>query len=113
MIVNYSFNDKQRHLNSFIQLMGNITGSVIPSITFFLVVSDLYSIPTWQLFFIIITASIFPLIFISLILKEDIEEIKIQNEQKVGLIEKKTIILLGCIYFLYYSVKIYEYPLEP
>ncbi|MFX1446193.1 MAG: MFS transporter [Promethearchaeota archaeon] len=113
IIVDSSPDEKIKDRNALYTQLGSIAGAIFPNIVFYVTFTDLYSIPTWYQFFIIGVFSIFPIIFIGLILKSSQQVIiksEIETDKEVNL---KTIVLMCIILFLFYGERIYEYPLEP
>ena len=113
IIIDFSPDEKSRDKSALYMQLGGISGALFPNIVFILIFKDLHSLPTWNQFFLIGIFSVVPVIFVSFLLKlqsESINEIKNIEEMDV---KKKKIILLGIILFLFYSERIYEYPVEP
>lgn len=113
IIVEISPDEKQKDRNALFMQLGGISGALFPNILFIIIFTDLHSLSTWNLFFLIGIFSVVPVIFVSFLLKiqsESINSIKDIDEVHVS---KKKIILLGIILFLFYSERIYEYPAEP
>ncbi len=113
MIVDFSPDEKSKDRNALYMQLGGISGALFPNIIFIIIFTDLHSLPTWNQFFLIGIFSVFPVIFISFLLKFKTEPFKNVNELNEKEIKKKSIILLGIILFLFYSERIYEYPVEP
>ena len=113
IIVDFSPDDKSRDKSALYMQLGGISGALFPNIVFILIFRDLHSLPTWNQFFLIGIFSVVPVIFVSFLLKLQSESInEIQNVEDKN-VSKKKIILLGIILFLFYSERIYEYPVEP
>ena len=113
IIIETSTDEKTKDRYALYTRLGAFFGALIPNFIFFLIFKDLYSIPTWNLFFITGTLLILPLIVISFFLY-DKSEIQIQaediNEKNVRV---KLIIIMCLALFLIYADKLFEYPLEP
>lgn len=113
IIVGSSPDDKTKDKNALITQMGSIFGAIFPNIIFFILFTDIYSIPTWNQFFLIGIFSIVPIICIGFLLKpigstKASEEILPDKDLDI-----KSIILMCIVLFLFYGERIYEYPLEP
>ena len=113
MIIDFSPDERSKDRNALYMQLGGISGALFPNIIFIIIFTDLHSLPTWNQFFLIGIFSVFPVIFISFLLKfktESFEKVDSLTEKEI---KKKNIILLGIILFLFYSERIYEYPVEP
>lgn len=113
IIVNFSPDEKIRDQNALYHQLGAILGAILPNLIFYIIFTDLYSIPTWNLFFLIGTFTIIPLIFLGFLLTSKIEISYNNDKSNQKEINLKKIGLMCIIVFLFYSEKIYEYPLEP
>lgn len=113
IIVEFSPDEKTRDRNALVPQIGAILGAIIPNMIFYLIFADLFSIPTWNLFFLIGVLSIIPLITIGFLLKPQIDTIKSAEDITKNEVNKKVIGLMCIIVFLFYSERIYEYPMEP
>ena len=113
IIINSSPDDKTKDKIALFTQMGNILGAILPNIIFFILFADLYSIPTWNQFFLIGIFCIVPVISIGFVVKTILDgktKEEIFSEEDLDI---KSIILMCIILFLFYGERIYEYPLEP
>ena len=113
IIVVNSPDDKAKNRNALYMQLGSITGALFPNILFVILFTDLYSLPTWNQFFLIGVFAVIPVISIGFLLK-----FRLISPEKTDIISgkeirKKNILLLGIILFLFYAERIYEYPMEP
>lgn len=113
IIVEFSPDEKTRDRNALFPQLGGILGAIIPNMIFYLIFTDLYSIPTWNLFFLIGVISIIPLILIVFLLKPTLDTIKSAENITKDEVDIKLIVLMSIVVFLFYSERIYEYPMEP
>lgn len=113
IIVEFSPDEKTRDRNALYPQLGGILGAIIPNMIFYLIFADLYSIPTWNLFFLIGVIITIPLIIIVFLLKPSIDTIKSAENITKNEVNMKLIGLMCIIVFLFYSERIYEYPMEP
>lgn len=113
IIVDFSPDEKSRDKSALYMQLGGISGALFPNIVFILIFKDLHSLPTWNQFFLIGIFSVVPVIFISFLLKVQSESINTIKNIEEKDVKKKKIILLGIILFLFYSERIFEYPVEP
>jgi len=113
IIVEISPDEKQKDRNALYMQLGGISGAILPNILFIIIFTDLHSLSTWNLFFLIGVLTVFPVIFITLSLNFQPKSLKdVQNlTEKES--RKKSIILMSIILFLFYSERIFEYPAEP
>lgn len=105
--------DKTKNKNALYIQLGSVFGALFPNLIFIIIFTDLYSLPTWNQFFLIGILSIFPIVIFGFLLKfnkEAIDEMKPTTENQIN---KRGIILLSIILFLFYAERIYEYPAEP
>lgn len=112
IIVN-SPDDRTKNKNALSIQLGAVFGALFPNIIFIIIFTDLYSLPTWNQFFLIGILSLFPIVIFGFLLKittEPINEMKTTTENRI---DKRRIILLSIILFLFYAEGIYEYPAEP
>jgi len=113
IIVSNSPDEKSKDRNALITQLGAIIGAIFPNVIFLIIFKDIYSIATWQLFYLIGILAIFPIIFMSFLLRKNTliieENINISESE----INKKSIILISIILFLSYSHRIFEWTLEP
>ena len=112
IIVN-SPDDRTKNKNALYIQLGIVFGALFPNLIFIIIFTDLYSLPTWNQFFLIGILSIFPIVIFSFLLKigtDPIIELKTTTENQIN---KRSIILLSIILFLFYAERIYEYPAEP
>ena len=113
IIIDLSPDEKSKDNNALCIQLGGISGALFPNIIFIIIFTDLYSLQTWNLFFIIGIYSVVPVIFISFLSKLNPEPYDNVDKLTEKETKKKNIILLGLILFLFYSERIYEYPVEP
>ncbi|TFF97134.1 MAG: MFS transporter, partial [Promethearchaeota archaeon] len=113
MIVEYSPDEKTKDRNARYIFLGGMSGAIFPTIISFFIFTDLYSIPTWYLFFLILSFAIIPMIFMSCLLKDSFDSNKKEVDTIENNIDKKSILLLCICAFFAYGEKIYDYPLEP
>ncbi|MFX0134309.1 MAG: MFS transporter [Candidatus Hodarchaeota archaeon] len=113
MIVDYSPDEKTKDRTARYIFLGSMSGAIFPTLISFLIFTDLYSIPTWHLFFIILSFAIIPMIFMSCLLKVPFDSDKKEIDTIDNDIDKKSIVLLCICAFFTYGEKIYNYPLEP
>ncbi|MBD3341163.1 MAG: MFS transporter [Candidatus Lokiarchaeota archaeon] len=117
LIIEFSPNEKSKDTNALLTQIGSICGAIVPNLLFFFLFSDIYSYSTWNLFFIIGLISLFPLAAITFFLRKEILVVNYEKEEKIDStkpkIGLKSIILMSSVLFLFYSERIYEYPLEP
>ena len=100
-------------INARYIFLGGMSGAIFPTLISFLIFSDMYSIPTWHLFFLILSFAIIPMIFMSYLLKGSFGSDKKEVDTIDNDIDKKSIVLLCICAFFAYGEKIYNYPLEP
>lgn len=113
MIVDYSPDEKTKDRNARYIFLGSMSGAIFPTIISFLIFTDIYSIPTWHLFFLILSFAIIPMIFMNNLLKVPFDSDKKEVDTIDSDIDKKSIMLLCICAFFAYGEKIYDYPLEP
>jgi len=113
IIVEISPDEKQKDRNALYMQLGGISGALFPNILFIIIFTDLYSLSTWNLFFLIGILAVFPVIFITLSLNFQPKPLKKVENLTEKESQKKPIILMTIILFLFYSEKIFEYPAEP
>jgi len=113
MIIDNSPDEKTKDRNARYIFLGGMSGAIFPTIISFLIFTDMYSIPTWHLFFIILSFAIIPMIFMSCLLKDSFDSDKKEVDTIDNDIDKKSIVLLCICAFFAYGEKIYDYPLEP
>jgi len=113
MIVDYSPDERTRDKNAKYTYLGRMSGAIFPALISYLIFTDLYSIPSWYLFFLILSISIIPMIFFSFLLKISFS-FKHTEENVIDYkIDKKSILLLCICNFFAHGEQIYNYPLEP
>jgi len=113
MIVDYSPDEKTKDRNAKYTYLGSMSGALFPTIVSFLIFKDIYSISSWHLFFLILSFSLIPLIFIVCFLNLSIDVKEKEIEPIDNAVNKKSIALLCICAFFAYGEKIYDYPLEP
>ncbi len=113
MIVDYSPEEKTKDRNARYIFLGGMSGAIFPTIISFLIFTDMYSIPTWNLFFLILSIAIIPMVFMSYFLKVSLDSNKKEVDTIDNDINKKPIVLLCICAFFAYGDRIYDYPLEP
>ena len=116
VFVSCSPDDVSKNRNSAYMQVGAITGALFPNVFAILFFTDIYSIPLWNIFFLVGIIAVFPIIVIGVIAQFNIlETIALEEEDtpEEVQINKAGIILVRLILFCIYSENIYQYPLEP
>lgn len=113
IIINSSPDAKTKDRNALLTQIGSIIGAIFPNVVFFILFTDIYSIPTWNLFFLIGVFSIVPIVCIGFLVKPIIDIPKKEDILPEEVLDIKSIILMCIVLFLFYGERIYEYPLEP
>ncbi len=105
--------EKSKGQNSAYMQVGSISGALFPNIIAIILFSDINSVASWNLFFLIGIISILPILIIGFIIQVDI--IKMEHIEQIDSIQvnKRAIVLLCSILFLIYAENIYQYPFEP
>jgi len=109
IIIEISPDEKQKDRNALYMQLGGISGALFPNILFIIIFTDLHSLSTWNLFFLIGVLTVFPVIFITLSLNFQTKSLKKVENLTEKESQKKFIILMSIILFLFYSEKIFEY----
>lgn len=105
--------DKSKDRNSAYMQVGAITGALFPNVFAILFITDIYSVPLWNMFFFVGIISVFPIIIVSAIVQFDMSEIKEVSKVEEVQVNKRGILLVSILLFLIYADNIYQYPLEP
>ncbi|TFF99386.1 MAG: hypothetical protein EU541_05045 [Promethearchaeota archaeon] len=113
IIIEQSPDDKTKDRNIALTQLGAILGAIYPNIIFYILFTDLYSMTTWRLFFMIGIFSLSPVLFMGFLV--NVKNNMPVNEEIIteDAVDFSSIILLCVILFLFHGERIYEYPLEP
>ena len=116
-IVESSPTEKIQIKNTTVVRLGTLIGAVFTVIAFFIIFSDYSKANQWTLYFLICFVAIIPLLFLAPLLSLNANMTDAtdrmdenHNHDKIYL---KPIILMCFFMFLFYAVRLYEYPLEP
>ena len=113
IFVNSSLDDKSKDRYSAYMQVGAITGALFPNVFAIVFFTDIYSVPLWNIFFLVGIIAVFPIIIVSSIIQFEITGIEEVNKSEKEQINKRGIILISIALFLIYADNIYQYPLEP
>ncbi len=113
IIVNSSPDDKRKDTNALFTQLGAIFGAILPNVVFYILFTDINSIPTWNLFYLIGIFSILPILCIGFLIQPIVDKPIKEEFLSEDFRDIKSIILMCIILFLFYGERIYEYPLEP
>jgi MFS family permease len=113
IFVSCSPDNKSKDRNSAYMQVGAITGALLPNVFAIILFTDIYSVPLWNIFFLVSIISVFPIIIIISMVRFDIYGIEEENKREKVQINKRGIILVSILLFLIYADNIYQYPLEP
>jgi len=113
--IDESLRAKRKNIYIGATQLGALIATIILSLSYFIMFSDLQSLPTWNAFFILGVILVIPLpLLLSMVDGGVIPQSDIQNNKPVmEEINRRNVFLLCIFGFLWGSSNIFQYPFEP
>lgn len=116
-IVRENIEEKVKDKNSLSLQLGGLTGAIMANVFFLFTISDIQSLNSWNIFFLITLIFASPLVVLIFFFNPELErEEEIPDEigdEKTDKIFRKEVLMMCFFMFIFSAEELYQYPLEP